>query len=328
MAIPKNQKGKKEKIMKKIFVLFIVLSYILLITACSTNKEYTVTLHFNYGGLDDITVKYEENEQIILPTDSDLSNSNYYIINSYSDSSYNTIQYSKNINSDMDIYVKLGKYEDINKYSYLKNADAALVEQYFITNGELIDVDTAINQDLYTAMLYQEKGYGDNFYKITSTNNWTTASTQSELLYFPTAQAVICSYTTKESDSISSIGFLYQYSGSIEFIMGENSDLATYSGSYFQTAYNLTTYSTLAYYNAAVEFEISDIKSTELTLPNFYNVNYSAYLTNANDYTQAQKSFNKAYIAEKCYAKITGGAVNCLNNNFTAISSTYTLLSK
>ena len=82
-----------------------------------------------------------------------------------------------------------------------------------------------------------------------------------------------------------------------------------------------------AQYSANITFTVSKVNSDAVRLGDFNTVRYSATITDATDYSMAQKHFDKATESEKCYGKI-GGAQNFIEEIFKATDNSYNLLSK
>ena len=319
--------------MKKI-VLFVI-SVIMVITLCSCGgmedqKEQNsiITIHYNVGSSTS-TFSYEKDTYLDFSSIdiNEILSDKYYLVGWFTDSNYSTQSNGIRVANDTDIYCKLGTYQSASDYYFGKNIDSEKLRIYIASQGKRISVDTAMNYDLILAMYYQELGYGDSFYRIKRERDWGQVSITQELLYFPQGDLIVCTYTTTEKSSVSTIVYNYTYSGTIEFTLGQNISNAKIYGKYEQTTVNSYRMTIEAQYSANITFTVSKVNFDAVRLGDFNTVRYSATITDATDYSMAQKHFDKATESEKCYGKI-GGAQNFIEEIFKATDNSYNLLSK
>lgn len=319
--------------MKKI--LLFAVSIMLIITLCSCasagnqkDQSAEITIHYNIG---DSTSTFSYAQDTYLDFSSidinEILSDKYYLVGWFTDSNYTAQSNGIKVANDTDIYCKLGTYQSASNYFFGKNIDSEKLRIYIASQGKRISVDTAMNYDLILAMYYQELGYGDSFYRIKRERDWGQVSITQELLYFPQGDLIVCTYTTTEKSSVSTIVYNYTYSGTIEFTLGQNISNAKIYGKYEQTTVNSYRMTIEAQYSANITFTVSKVNSDAVRLGDFNTVRYSATITDATDYSMAQKHFDKATESEKCYGKI-GGAQNFIEEIFKATDNSYNLLSK
>lgn len=296
--------------MKKIILFIIVVLMGTILTACSNDSseptEYNLTIHFSLFENTYITKlgvgEYLSVENIDI---SGALKDDYFLIGWYEDENYTNLTKGFYINSDTDVYAKIGKYEKSNEISFFKNE---MISNYFIEKGEKVSIDDAINNDLYLIMKYQALGYGDLFYRIKTERKWSQASIIEELLYFPNGNFFVISYAMHERKAIKELNliYVYQYEGIIEFKLGDSVNNATFKGVFNQQTLNSKNLTYEAYYTVNINYNISKINLYDDELAEFKTSNYAAKIVDASNFSAAQKNFDSEAVAEECYGKLNG----------------------
>lgn len=306
--------------MKKTLLCLLMISCLFIFVGCSSSnkngsgkdeKIYSAKIY--YGDKSTETKYYDEGEYV-SSQDFELPKSlvsSYFIEGWYTDSNYVTPYRDGRISSNLNIYAKLGTLKALSEYTFMKGVDKQSVLNYFELNGECISVDTAKNLDLVIAYDYQQKGYGDSFYRIKKTETWSAVSRESEVLYFPQGDLFIISFKVIEKSSIDTLQlyYIYQYKGTIEFALGQKLNTATYNGTYDQACIDGRTYTYKAKYTADFVFTPTKVNPKTLRFASFSTCSYTYAITDAMDYSAARKNFDVKDTGQKCYEKLDG----CLN---------------
>ena len=316
--------------MKKILLLVSMFFLMFGIVGCSiggenvgnNKKTYTVSLH--YGNVSSENITFNEGDYLYaqdLTLPSSLSTS-YYLDGWYSDSNYSNIYSSSMISSDFSLYAKLGELKSLSNYTFGRGIDKETVLNYFKSKGNYISIDTAINMDMIIAYSYQQKGYGDCFYRIKSSEVWSSLNREREVLYFPQGDLFLVSFSTTEKWAIGSLNYAYQYTGSIEFTLGQKLNEATYNGTYDQACIDGYSYTYKAKYTAKFVFTPSKINPSSLRFGDFSTCKYTYGITDAMDYAAAQKHFDAKDSGQKCYEKLNA-CLNYLDEILQKINTSY-----
>ena len=317
-----------KKSLSWVLVLMLVCSVFFSFAGCGKiaekNKTKTVTVY--YGNETSYTQTLNcANEAYLgindIPLPSALE-SKYYVQGYYLNPEYSESFNGMRVATDLKIYVKITPLEPISNYVFGKEIDSNKVLDYFSSKGAYISVDNAWNYDMILALLYQEKGYGDSFYKIESEEIYNTVNRIRKVLYFPQTQRFVISFSTTSKKSLNNLAYAYEYEGTIEVQLRQNLSEAVYTGTYTQTCIDTRTYTYTAYYTAEFNFTPTKINPSEARFASFSSCQYSGQITDALDYSTAQKHFDKKGAGEKCYEKLNA-CFNFMDIVFEQIDSSY-----
>lgn len=318
--------------MKKILSFFVCFISLFILIGCSSNngdkkRMYTLIAHYGNQASEKITINegnFVYTSNLELP--SSLSSS-YIIEGWYTDSNYSTkVDSVIRIRSNLDIYAKLVSFKGLADFTYGKGIDKEKVLNYFTINGSCITIDSMMTIDKAIAYNYQQKGYGDSFYRIKSSENLSNSlRREREVLYFPQGDLLLVSFSTTETSSIATLYYSYQYSGSIEIALGKKLNEAIYNGTYYQSCVNGYSYNIASEYTAKFVFNPSKVNPVTMRFGAFGTCKYTYSITNATDYSAAQRNFDANQSGEKCYSRLDG-CLNYLDDMLQKIDPSYKII--
>ena len=298
--------------MKKVVIMFTVLLIcVLTFFGCEGEEQnvtrYTVNIY--YGNISYDSMSYARGDSLAAQ-DLQLPPSlkqNYYVLDWYLDSNYTNSFKEIKISSNVNIYGKLEALKNSADYEFCQSVDEQKLLNYLERKANFVSVDNATNMDLIKVLSYQEKGYGDCYYRISQTDVLTTAKIEREILYFPDVDLFITSYSMSFLQPITNnLSYISTYAGTLELKLGQKLSEGKYNGIYNHTWLNSYTNQTSGEYTAKFTFEPKKVILSKCGFADFSTCRYSYNITKASNYSKAENHLKSELqdIGTKCYVRL------------------------